>query len=374
MAPEDPWQLILDVGANEAQDSGRIVAALAADGDEALLSFWTWLCARTVEYAQAHGVCMTDGLFSEAVELVLGGRSAFESAVATPDALSSVLGEEGFHFVEELHEAFEILTGEALPEPGAAPEAGGYDATWDLRMGQSLDGLPAAVHRAHDAAFGALAQSDEYRDAYRAAGITHVEIYGSLSHSVRGEDREAAVIDAVRVKRRADRVAGDFVWPTAELLLDDFDATVNRVRALLDHIASVVPQVPRADQIRVLDHIVDPDPDAGGWVQTSDWNVPLRGTVDLAVLDRALRDATRPPWRDAVAVSWVMVRDVVRWDSFLEACELEGRAADDVLSELVATLRETAGRSRREAEDDAVAAAVLETWPARVAAGKASER
>lgn len=238
MVDRDPWRLIRDVGASDSRGAGTVVVAtLVADGHEALLPFWAWLCTRVEECAQALGVCVTDGLHSEAVEVVLGGRSAFEPAVTTLDALGAVTGEEGFRFVDELLKASEDRTGEEQP-------------------------------------------------------------------------RHAAVSEG-------------------------YDATVNRVRALLDH-------------------IVDPDPDAGGWVQTSDWDVPLRGTVDLVVPDSALRGSARPPGRQAVTVAWVMARDVVRWDSFLEACELKGRAAGDVLSEL--------------------GAAVLETWPACVAVGKASER
>ncbi|WP_430868983.1 hypothetical protein [Demequina aurantiaca] len=259
MESDSYWEFFGDSQNASLADSSTVIESLVALGDEAVLEFWTWLCARAEEYVSAHDACMSDGVFAEAVELVLAGRSTFERALTSPDALGAVLGEEGFHFVEGLYEAYAQLTDEALPEPGMEPDPD-YDDSWTLRMVESLDQVPTVIRRAHDAAFEALAQNKDYRAAFRAAGIAKVNVMGGMYHTYEDDKKPFNKVEAVVLRRRGDKLIGSFLWLESELLVDDFDATVNRVRYLVDRIATVLPGVPQASQIGVLDNLFDPSP------------------------------------------------------------------------------------------------------------------
>ncbi|MGC4174484.1 hypothetical protein [Demequina sp.] len=319
------------------------------------------------EYADARGVCLTDGFASEAVELVLRGRAAFEAAVRVPSTAEPVLGEGGFQFVDAFSEAYRDESGLSLPDLNANMVSS--ISEWDLRIAGPRDFLPLAVVVAMDAAFDALEASAEVRAGFRLAGIESVEVYGGLSHHPVSGVRLEAGKGLTTLRTRSGRLFGSFVWSTAELMGDDFDGTVDRVRTLVAEIAARVPNLPHPQALALLDGLADNGVDRTAWYVGPD---SLLDTVDLCVLERAAEHDPEAPWARLVPSLAATPSDLVSWARFAGTCAEKGQVPEQAVLAMVRVLRGTRGATPEDVEDDLAAAAILSTWPSRAASPKAS--
>ncbi|WP_062204765.1 hypothetical protein [Demequina salsinemoris] len=150
-------------------DGEAIAAAVVADGDEAVLEWWTWMRARADEYLSARASCASDGMLGEAFEVVLSGRETFDSAVASPETFTTPYGEEGFLLMEELECFYWESTGRSIEDPEAEPDPAAWEVAedgWRERLSPSgllltLVHLPVVVIMG--AALGAMRMAEAFR-------------------------------------------------------------------------------------------------------------------------------------------------------------------------------------------------------------------